>query len=155
MHVNESARLLEQLADCLRPGGVVAFQDSDFTYPPRTFPELPLASAIHQLALARGIPGGPEMAMGTRLFEVFIGAGLGAPQMQVEAPMGGGPDWLGYEYLTETLRTLLPVLQRFNVPGAADVQIDTLASRLRAEAVEHRAVQLLPLLVGAWARKQA
>jgi ubiquinone/menaquinone biosynthesis C-methylase UbiE len=155
MHVATPARLVERLAGLLRPGGIVAFQESDFTYPPRTFPELPLARRIHEIALGRGIPGGPDMAMGSRLFEVFLDAGLSAPQMRVETQMGGGPDWLGYEYLTETLRSLLPVLQRLTDLDPAEVEIDTLAARLRAEAAEHSAVQMLPLLVGAWARKEA
>lgn len=153
MHITTPARLVERLSRLLRPGGIIAFQESDFTYPPRTFPDLPLAHKIHDIALGRGLTGGPDMATGSRLFETFLDAGLPAPQMRVETLMGGGPDWLGYEYLAETLRSLLPVLQRHTDIDVAE--IDTLASRLRTEATEHRAVQMLPLLVGAWARKEA
>ena len=153
MHVAQPATLIEHLATLLQPGGIVAFQDSDFTYPPRVFPEVPIAGRIHQIMLPRQIPGGPAIAMGSGLFKAFMDAGLPAPQMRVETVMGGGPDWLGYEYLAETLRSLLPVIHRLTDFNPAEIDIDTLAERLRAEAVEHGAVQMLPLLVGAWARK--
>ena len=155
MHVAQPAALIEHLTTLLRPGGIVAFQDSDFTYPPRMFPEVPLASRIHDIMRPRQIPGGPAIAMGSGLFKAFMDAGLPAPQMRVETLMGGGPDWLGYEYLAETVRSLLPVLERLTNVNVQEIEIDTLAARLRAEAIEHGAVQLLPLLVGAWARKKA
>ena len=155
MHIAEPAALIQQLATLLRPGGIIAFQDSDFTYPPRMFPELPLASRVHQIMLPRQIPGGPQIAMGSGLFKAFLDAGLPAPQIRVETTMGGGPDWPGYEYLAETLRSLLPMIQRFAPDDLADLDIDTLAARLRDEAITHDAVQMLPLVVGAWTRKEA
>jgi len=100
-------------------------------------------------------PGGPEMRMGSKLFRVYLEAGLPAPQLRLEAPVGGGPDWPGYEYTAETLRSLLPVLQRFGGVDAAAVDIDTLAARLRQDAVDGQRVQMLPLMFGAWARKPA
>ena len=49
----------------------------------------------------------------------------------------------------------MPMLQQTNAVDPAEVQIDTLAERLRREVVEHRAVQMLPIMFGAWARKPA
>ena len=57
--------------------------------------------------------------------------------------------------MTETLRSLLPMLQRMTGLDPAVVGIDTLADRLRDDAVANGQVQMLPLLIGAWARKQA
>lgn len=155
MHLAQPSVLIKHLTTLLRPGGIIAFQDSDFTYPPRMFPEVPLASRIHDIIRPRQIPGGPAIAMGSGLFKAFMDADLPAPQLRVETLMGGGPDWLGYEYLAETVRSLLPVLERLTNVNVQEIEIDTLAARLRAEAIEHGAVQLLPLLVGAWARKEA
>jgi hypothetical protein len=39
------------------------------------------------------------------------------------------------------------------VASAEEVGVDTLADRLRAEVVGQRGVQMLPIVVGAWARK--
>lgn len=155
MHLDRQPELIRKLATLLRPGGIVAFQESDFSMPPRSVPDLPLARQTRDVLLPRDIPGLPDPAMGSRLFQVFLDAGLPAPELRLEAPMGGGPDWPGYEYLAETLRSLMPMLQRIIQVDPATIDVDTLAERLCAEAVEHRAVDILPVVVGAWTRKAA
>ena len=52
--------------------------------------------------------------------------------MRLDSEVGGGPDWIGYEYLAD---------------------IDTLTDRLRAETVAHGGVVKAPDLVSAWSRK--
>ena len=92
--------------------------------------------------------------MGSKLFKTFIDAGLPAPELVLEAPVGGGPGWLGYEYTVETLRSLMPALERLIGLDPAEVQVDTLAQRLRDDTVARQAVQMLPLMFGAWSRKR-
>ncbi len=89
------------------------------------------------------------------MFRVFVEAGLPEPQLHVEAPVGGGPDWPGYDYVTETLRSMLPALQRVMGLDLALVDIDTLAARMRDDVVSRRGVQMLPIMFGAWARKSS
>ena len=90
--------------------------------------------------------------MGLRLFETFTRAGLPDPQLRLEAPIGGGPDWPGYAHVAETVRSLLPFLEQAGLVTAAEVDIETLADRLRDEIVAVTGVQILPAVVGAWAR---
>jgi hypothetical protein len=45
------------------------------------------------------------------------------------------------------------MLQQMSMVTAEDVGIETLADRLRAEVVGQRGVQMLPIVIGAWARK--
>jgi hypothetical protein len=45
------------------------------------------------------------------------------------------------------------MLEKMGMATAEDVVIETLADRLRAEAVGQRGVQMLPITIGAWARK--
>ena len=66
----------------------------------------------------------------------------------------GGADSPAYGVLVGVLRALLPAAERFGIVDAKEVQIDTLAARLRDEVVAANATILLPLLIGAWARKQ-
>lgn len=155
MHLDNPATLLRRLLGFLRPGGVSVFQESDFTYQPRMFPETPLASQMYTLIAPRPIPGGPDMEMGTRLHQVFVAAGLPSPQLRVEAPMGGGADWPGYELLAASVRSFLPLIERHTGAAPAEIEIDTLAERLREESLANHAVQMLALVVGAWARKGA
>jgi hypothetical protein len=93
--------------------------------------------------------------MGTKLFATFLDGGLPPPELRLEAPIGGGLGWPGYEYLAETLRSLMPALEQQAGLNPDEVQIDTLADRLRRDVVEGKRVQMLPIMIGAWARKPA
>ena len=91
--------------------------------------------------------------MGSKLYGTYLEAELPAPQLRLEAPIGGGTDWPGYDYVADTVRSLLPMLERMGVATPEEVEVDTLADRLRAEAVGQARVQMLPIVIGAWARK--
>jgi hypothetical protein len=121
------------------------------------FPPSELSEQVLRWSLppAHAAAGGPNVHMGSQLFRVFVDAGLPAPNLRTEAPMGGGPHWAGYDYVAETLRSLLPAMQRMGVVDPAEVEIDTLAERLRDDAVAGARVQMLPLVVGAWSRRPA
>jgi len=157
MYLPEPAAMLRYLATGLRAGGIMAFHESDFSYPPTMFPASELDDKIRRWGIPSGATKlhGPEMRMGANLFRVYQEAGLPGPELRMEAPIGGGPDWPGYEYVAETLRSLLPMLQQTNGLDPAEVQIDTLADRIRADALAGGRVQQLPMTVGAWARKAA
>ena len=153
MYLQDPAAVLRRLLGHLRPGGIVAFQENDFTYPPTTFPPAPL----HQQVMRRTTPpaggDGPDQRMGSKLYGTYLEAGLPAPQLRLEAPIGGGTDWPGYDYVADTVRSLLPMLERMGVATPEEVEVDTLADRLRAEAVGQARVQMLQIVIGAWARK--
>jgi hypothetical protein len=53
--------------------------------------------------------------------------------------------------IMETVRSLLPFLERVGAVRPEEVDIDTLEERLRAEVAEQDGIQLLPAIVGAWA----
>jgi len=69
-----------------------------------------------------------------------------------DAPMGGGPGWPGYAYVAATVRGLLPFLERAGLLRPDEVGLDTLEDRLRAKVVSQDGIQLLPAVVGGWAR---
>ena len=80
-------------------------------------------------------------------------AGLSQPQMSVAARWEEEPDAMAYRILAEVTRTLLPVMTRLGVATAAEVDIDTLESRLRRAAAEAGSGVCAPLLVSAWSRR--
>lgn len=79
---------------------------------------------------------------------------MAAPQMRYEADMGGGPDWVGYEWWAETVRIFLPLIQKFGIATEQDIGMETLAERLREETVNRGGVARGPVLVSAWVRKK-
>jgi len=66
--------------------------------------------------------------------------------------VASGPTTAGFEYMARVLRSLLPVIERRGIATATEIGIDTLADRLREDAVAHERVSFLPRVVGAWAR---
>ena len=66
-----------------------------------------------------------------------------------------GPDAQGYAWIEQLTRTLLPLMQKTGVATPEEVKVDTLAARIREEAVAKKAVLVLPPLIGAWANTPA
>lgn len=153
MYQPDPVDLVRRLVDLVRPGGIVAFQESDLTnhHPPH--PPSPLVDQIHAwLTPPDDLRGGPEPRMGPKLFATFVDAGLPAPVVHIDTPAGGGPHWPGYEYIAETMRSLLPLMSTLGILQPGDVDIDTLAGRLRHETTTNHGVVPLASVYAAWAR---
>jgi SAM-dependent methyltransferase len=152
MHLPDPVELLRRLPHLLRPGGIIAFQESDFTNPPTTFPP----TEVHRQVLEWTTPShggpGPDLCMGSKLYRAYIEAGLDPPQLRIDAPLGGGPDWPGYAYVADTVKSLLPFLEEVGAVDPGLVDIDTLEDRLRGEVVAVDGIQLLTAVIGAWTR---
>jgi SAM-dependent methyltransferase len=153
MYVADPAGAVRHLADQVRPGGVLALSDYNLTAAScRTSPAIPLWdrawSWIVQTAARAGIPA----EMGFSLRRVFLEAGLPEPALALESYVGGGPDSLAYTWMAESVRSMLPLIERFGVASATEVDIDTLADRLRDEVLAVDAVAKSPDLVSAWVR---
>jgi SAM-dependent methyltransferase len=155
MYVPDPVVLLRRLAGLLRPGGIVAFAEMDLAYPMRTLPPVPAAAELSAwIEPPEDWPGPPDVRIGGKLFGLFVEAGLPAPELMLEVPLGGGPGWPGYGYVGETLRSLRPMLVKEAPPGATVPDPDEIAARLRREVVAARGVQSLNALLGAWTRRQ-
>src|SRR5262249_48718309 len=102
MYLPEPAAMLRHLATRLRArgraGGTVASHEKHLSSPPTTFPPTELTQQVQRWTIPPAGAPGPEMRMGTKLFKTYVDAGLGSPQLVLEAPAGGGPDWPGYDY---------------------------------------------------------
>lgn len=154
MYVPDPVALLARLADLLPPGGIVAFAEMDVAYPMRTFPPVPAAAELNAwLVPPEDWAGPPDVRIGTKLFRLFMQAGLPAPELTLDVPVGGGPDWPGYAYVGETLRSLRPMLTRFAPPGTTVPDPDEITGQLREELLAVDGVQSLTALVGAWTRR--
>jgi hypothetical protein len=91
--------------------------------------------------------------MGFKLFPTFTAVGLPDPTMHGDTILDGGTDFAGYDYLAGVFRSILPLIERFGVATAAEVDVDTLADRLRADRIASQGVVQLQMIVGATARK--
>lgn len=145
---------LRHAAAQARSGGLLVFHEMDFGNPLAMWPQSPPLWQRTLLLLAevyRRTGALPDF--GLRLTGTFLDAGLPWPTILAELPVGGGPGSYLYGWLADTVRTVLPRIEQFHLATAEELQIDTLASRLEAEAVAGGIQLAGPVQFGAWARK--
>jgi ubiquinone/menaquinone biosynthesis C-methylase UbiE len=149
MYLPDPAGALRRFAACIEPGGVVVFHEMAIAQA-RSLPEGPLFRQCLRWITETFMRTGFEIDMGGKLYRTFLAAGLPAPQMIAAARVEAGPDAFAYAYVAQTLRSLLPVAERTGVATRAEIDVDSLAARLRGEALQNSACTTLPTLIGAW-----
>lgn len=150
MYLPDPVDALRRAAALVRPGGLVIAQEADLTYD-WAAPPSKLWTQVRQWMLDTLDAAGAEPRMGLRLYQSFVEAGLPAPTMSLEAALVGGdsaPAW-GWANL---IRGALPLMERFGVTTAAEVEVETLAERLLADVRSEEGVVIGPPLVGAWSQ---
>lgn len=150
MYAQDPAAVVRRLAATLVPGGIVAFQEPDDE--PRAWPPAPLHEQCWRWIIAALASSGANPKMGLHLFSTFLEAGLSAPQMRMDGIVGGGEAWPGHWWTAECVRTALIIAQRTGLTTPAPEDLDTLASRLRAEAVASGGIVCPVVICGAWTR---
>lgn len=154
MYMADPGDALKQLATRLRPGGIVAFQEIELTfYRALAHPDTPLVNKLTAGAIAVFEQSGAHIGMGLHLYRAFVDAGLPEPTLHFETPMGGPAAWPGYEFLANSIRSILPLMERYGIATAEEVEVDTLAERLRAEVVAAKRPLLLPPHITAYATR--
>ena len=160
IHLREPAATLRTLVRHLHPGGIVAFQDFDFTPAAVSMPPSRLCEQLDAWIKETLRSAGLEMQMGLKLYHLFLEAGLPAPCMCSEAAVIGTRESnqaeleLVIAYVVNGVRTLLPLILKSGIATAEEVAIDTLAERLRAEWATQRMVLRSGVdAVSAWTRK--
>ena len=143
---------LRSLVRCLRPGGLVVFQELDML-PGRTVPAAAVVDDARAWLLDTFARSGIELEMGSKLFATFRGAGLNPPQMRVDGFIGGAES-IAPALVAHVARMLMPQAEALGAVSAREVQIDTLEDRMRADLTRTGGVMLTPLVIGAWGRLQ-
>lgn len=152
LYMADPAEALRHLAARLRPGGIVAFQEIDFMfYPAIEVPDTPLLNKLIRWGVTAFKRSGAHIGMGLNLYRAFVDAGLPEPTLNFEAPMGGPAAWPGYEYLANSFRSILPLIEAYRIATAEEVDVETLAERLRAEVVASKRPLVLPPHITAYA----
>ena len=153
MYMADPADALRQLAVRLRPGGIVAFQEVDFSPYRNTYhDDTPLMNQLVDWGLGVFERSGAHLDMGFDLYRAYVEAGLPEPYMHFESPVGGPEDWAGYSFIANSFRSLVPLLEQFGMATAEQVDVDTLAERVRREVVTSKRPLRLPPHVTAWTR---
>src|SRR5262249_30586539 len=152
MYLDNPARALRSLIRHLSPGGIVVFHEIILNSMRSAVPPVALASRVAQWVITTFERAGAEVDMGLKLDATFRAAGLPPPETYAAGRPVAGPDSAGYAVLAAVTRSLLPAIERFGIATAAEVDIDTLADRLRDATVAADACWLSPVMCGACAR---
>jgi SAM-dependent methyltransferase len=152
MYQDDPAASLRNMMRYLREGGLVAFQELDSTAC-RSWPAGPTFDEAARW-LAEGLrSSGARPELGLEMHSLFLDCGLPTPKMRTDAIVSGEADSPVYKLVAEAVRSLGPTLERLRIASAAEVQIESLADRMRKEVVAKRGVAMSYGLVGTWARK--
>lgn len=150
MYQADPPAALAKLTTYLRPGSVVAFIEPWFQPPPG--PESTFKTTFTCLVetLRRS---GAHVDLGPRLHRVFQAAGLPLPNMRFEAIMDPREDSPLYEFVADTVAHLLPKAIEYGIPEAAELDVASLATRMRAEMNAVGYAMLVAPMVCAWCTK--
>ena len=133
-------------------GGAIAFHEIAIYVEAQSLPVVPL---WHQ-AMSWCRKGFSSVMLhpdaGGRMMTHFLDAGLEAPKMFCEVPVGGGQSSPLYSWLALTVRSLVPQLEKIGAATAEEIQIDTLEERLRETACAVRSQLLMPMQFCGWSR---
>jgi ubiquinone/menaquinone biosynthesis C-methylase UbiE len=153
IHTPDPRAVVAMARSFLKPGGVAVFQEYDFSVIHRPFPEAPLCERIFEVFREFFAKIG-HGNIGTRLFHLFAEEGFSSPQCRVEYPMDGGADSPFYEWIAESFRSIMPRADALGLVRSDEVvAVDSLAARLKEEAIAQRGCVLGPAMVGCFARR--
>jgi ubiquinone/menaquinone biosynthesis C-methylase UbiE len=145
--------VLQKAASLLGPGGLAAFIEYDLSFWPPGYPQTELAANLSSALVELFRHVCPHANIGTRLPYLLQQAGFSSPRISAECLIEGDPQSPFYEWLAETVRSLLPAMQKLGLAEAGK-DPDTLAERLRAEVLAAHSCVTSPLIVSASARKR-
>ena len=154
--LSDPIAVLRKIVAAVRPGGAIAFQEpGNAVLAPVAMPPSPLLDRMWGWITELYRRTGMDLYLGLRLFSIFGAAGLPEPEMHLDAAVGGGAAWAGYDYMASLVRTLLPRFAQFGIATAEEVNIDSFAERLRAEMVGQQGAMTTWSFVTAWTHKPA
>jgi SAM-dependent methyltransferase len=159
MYQADPADAVKRAARHLRPGGVVAFAEINMpvgsAVPERAladWPPTPASEQVNKWVYEAFAKLGTQPDMGTRLLETFAQAGLEpSPNLETEFAVVVGEEAISHT--VEFVSSLLPAILGAGIATEEEVDIDTLAERLRAGTSLAGRVRGWPPAIGAFATK--
>ena len=143
--------ILRTVATLVRPGGVVAFQEADWSGC-RALPTVPTFRQCVRWGGEALQRSGADPYVGLKLFALFTAAGLLPPTLTAHAVVGAGPAHPLYAHIAGLMRSLLPTIEALGVASGSEVDIETLEQRLGDEVVAAGATIVWVSLIGAVTR---
>lgn len=155
MHQREPAAVLARASRAVKPGGPVVMIESwmELIHTEHSQPPSRLYDEIVRFKCQVVAAAGADVRSGGRLRETFVAAGLPAPICRLDARLEGGPESGYYQYVEESVRSMLAEARRSGIAGfETSEDIDGLAQRLREETTGAGGVLVVWPVVYAFSR---
>lgn len=146
---------LSEIVQRVKKGGIVAFHEMDMNqdFISMSYPVESIWNDTGRLIMKTFAGAGMHLRMGRLLMKTFLDAGLPLPTLTEEAVAGGGPDFPGYSWMANTLRNIAPLTEKLGIATVSELQLDSLADRIRDDAVTHQIMVSSPPMIGAYAQR--
>jgi SAM-dependent methyltransferase len=138
MHQRDPAAVLAGVSRLVRPGGRVVMVESWMELLRAGGHSQPTSELYHEIVewSCRVVEGaGADLASGGRLRETFERAGLGQPECRMDALIAGGEADPYYEYVEQSIRSMLPEAARLGLEGFTPRSAEGIGARLEAATV--------------------
>jgi SAM-dependent methyltransferase len=148
----DQSGMLRRLAKHLKPGGIIALHEPDWSFV-RSDPPAPVYERCCAWISETFARVGTSTNMSARLHRAFLGAGLPPPAMRMQAIIGdavSAAEWL--RAVAELTIVLAPAIEREGVASLAEIGRETLVERIVEDASRHRSMVIGRAEIGAWTR---
>lgn len=155
MHQGDPVATLAHVRTWVKPGGAVAFVESDNAACRPGQHSHPHSPTYDRIVRAwQGIIGaaGAHLDMGARLAACFVAAGLPGPRTETDTYTSGDPASPIFRFAVESLRSMLPLAASAGVPVPTPDEMDRLEQTLRAEVTGLGGSLTAPPAYAVWAR---
>jgi len=150
----DPAAMVRRLAARLRPGGVVAFHEIDWTGA-RSVPPVAIWDRCCRLAVEGLKAGGADTEIGMKLPSIFAAAGLPPPTMRMTALVGAGANSDGPVHrLAGLVSSLLPSLEGHGLVAADELDPASLADEILDEVTAGASAVVAGSEITVWSRVQ-
>ncbi len=147
---DDPAALLGSVAALAKAGAPVVFHELDWSGV-RSDPPVPTYNRLASWLEAVIERSGANVHSGLSLPSVFVGAGLGDPELRIEQRAGAGSTAIEVvERLVGLARVLAEAMVESGVVGHDELDLDALQDKIMAEATAGGSVLRSHLQVGAW-----
>ncbi len=138
MHQPNPKHTVRSLLSSLRPGAAVVFIESWMEVLTTGGHSVPFSRQYDEIVAWKNevVSGaGADTAAGGRLRSILVAAGVTDISCRLEALVAGGESSPYYEYVEQSVRSMLPEAARQSLAGFDEKSVEGMAERLREEAI--------------------
>jgi SAM-dependent methyltransferase len=153
MYLSDPTAALREIAERLRPGGIVAFHENARVNVALAM-DLPVLARLQDLLARTFERSGARLEIGGELYSRMLDAGLESdPKPLVEIPVFVDQGEVAYRRWALFARSMLPKIVQYGLATEEEIR-DTIERQLRDELLPGRGfIPLSWIMIAQWARK--